>query len=199
MPLEPGGKPRVELYDPGGFKNVQLRIDGEVVHTFADHAELQAGWKEDLSDDRRLEVALRQRYGSFLPRIDVRVNGRALPGSSWDPAHMVKGASNALLALAAWPLLDIVTAGAQNMPLLIVQAVLFAGLGGLARTGRRAIVATALVLATLLLALRMVLVFYSPVAWYWKALSVLIVLWMIRDVRAAFDLAPRATSAATRA
>lgn len=191
MPIEPGGKPRVEILDPGGLQNIQVRVDGELVHTFPTFAAMKEGWTGDLADDLRLHVATRRRYGSLLPRVDVRVNGRALPGSGWDPDRMVKTGSNLLIALGAWPLLDVATATDSAVrTFLVVQAVVLAGLGGLARTKVRGLVVTAMVLGVLALLGRAALVVMADVGVGWKLLSVLFVAWLLRDARASFDLRP---------
>lgn len=193
MPLEPGGKPRVELMSIEGFQNVEVRVDGQAIHRFASNAEVMAGWKGELPDDEhsRLEVILRRKYGSIFPRWDVVLNGRALPGSPWDPERLVKNGSTFLIALGAWPLFDLATAEGFHRTYLIVQAVLFVGLGGLAHLRRRGPAIFALVVATIILTLRLALaVTSSEVPIYSKALSLLFVLWVLRDTRAAFDLRP---------
>ena len=191
MPLEPGGKPRVEVLDPGGFANVEVRVDGQPVHVFSDVVAMKAGWAGEVGEDR-LEVAFRRRYGSILPRVDVRANGRALPRSGWDPERMVVTGSNLLLALGAWPLLELATAtDAAVRTFLFVQAVVLAGLGALARTRIRGLVIVALIAGVVALVGRAVLVLAADVGAGWKVLSVLFVAWLLRDARASFDLRPR--------
>jgi hypothetical protein len=191
MPLEPGGKPRVELIGIEGWQNVEVRVDGQAIHRFSGNAEVMAGWKGELPDDEhsRLEVRLRRKYGSIFPRWDVLLNGRALPGSQWDPARLVKNGSNFLMALGAWPLFDLAEATGSERTFIIVQAVLFVGLGALARTHIRGLVIGAMMLGTILIALRGALIVTSgDMQWYWRALSILFVLWLVRDTRASFDL-----------
>jgi hypothetical protein len=197
MPLEPGGKLRVELIDVDGkWQNIEVRVDGHVLHRFANHQESRAGWKGELPGDEhsRLEVVLRRKYGSIFPRWDVLLNGRALPGSQWDPERQVRNASNFLFALGAWPLFELAEATGGTRTFIITQAALFVGLGALARLRQRGLAIAALVVAVIVLVLRAALVVTaSTIPFYWRALSVLFVLWLVRDARAAFDLRPSAT------
>jgi hypothetical protein len=195
MPLEPGGKARIELWDPGKLQNVEVRIDGEVLHRFPDARSLRSGWRGDVPGEHeaRIDVALRRRYGALFPRLDVRVNGRALPGSAWDPERLRNNGSMLLLALGAWPLMDLLSADPDGRNTILVQAALLAGAGALARVPIRGVAVTAMFLGTAFLALRAVLLFVAPdVAWHWRALAVLVTLWTLRDARASIDLRPSA-------
>jgi hypothetical protein len=186
MPLERGGPPRVEIRDPGGMNDLHVMVDGSRVHTFATPADFKAGWSGALGDGSTLEVALRRRYGALFARFDVRRNGRAIPGSGWDPVRMTRRASTLLIVLGMMPVLDLATGRGTSRLALGLSAVLVL-LGGLARTQRKALILPALVSGALALAVRAVLAVPGGQT-VWLAFNVLFVLWIIRDARAARDL-----------
>lgn len=190
MPFETGGAPRVRIVDPGGMTDMKVVVDDETVHTFEHAVALKDGWTGTLADGSTLEVALRRRYGSLFARVDVRRNGRALPGSAWDPARFVTEGAILMLALAAWPIVDLVSRRPLHPVEIAISATFFV-LAGLARRRRRVIATTALGIGALLLLARAALLLSVEKGFFAPLLCVLLATTLIRDARAARDLPRR--------
>lgn len=186
MPFEPGGAPRVKIVDPGDATNLDVVVDGRTVHTFADVLALKRGWAGPLADGSMLEVALRRRYGSIFARLDVRRNDRALPGSAWDPARLVRIGAFLMLVLGTWPLFDLLQRRAINPFDLGIAVTLFV-CAGLARQKKRSPAVAALGAGAALLLVRAALLLALG-ATLAPALCVLLATRLVRDARAARDL-----------
>lgn len=202
MPFERGGRPRVQLLDPGGMADIRVMVDGELVHTFPHAVALKAGWSGALPDGSELEVALRRRYGSLFARIDVRRNGSAVPGSAFDPARMVSSGALVLWLLGLGPLFAIMTRTRPG-PATIAAGVALFVLGGVARVGIRKRLAAVAALAlggAILLAQAANLALAG--SWGMAVLFTWLSTVVLRDARAAMDLrgpeSPVTPSAAPR-
>lgn len=190
MSFERGARPRLQLVE-ADEGHIDVLVDGESVHRFPHAVAMKEGWSGPLPDGSKLEVALRRKYGSFLARVDVLRDGRALPGSPWDPDRLVSSAAFILFMLGMWPLFEVVGKQQPN-PFSIAAGVALLTCGGLARALKRSrpkpvsfiLYASAFVLvARTALHLAIQPSTFTTVVCIWLA-SVL-----IRDARAARDLA----------
>lgn len=96
--LEKGGAERLELEWQGNFKDLEVRLDGNLIGSFENRKELQAGKVFTLDDGSRLEVKLAQ--SAFVPELTLTRNGEPLPGSTGDPAQRVEAAATMVLVIA---------------------------------------------------------------------------------------------------
>lgn len=188
MVFERGGRPRLQLVEDDDGR-VDVLVDGEPVHRFEHVVAMKEGWSGRIADGSTLEVALRRRYGSILARLDVRRDGRALPGSGWDPDRLVASASFILFLLGMWPLFEVLGRERAN-PLSIAAGLGLLVCGGVARmTKRRAPRAASLALyvaAFVLVARTALHLAIQP-----NVFTTVVCLWLttvlIRDARAARD------------
>lgn len=158
--LEKRGPKRLELTWKLGWKNCQACLDGAELGSFADRSELTAGREFPLSDDSILKVQLTRKG------LEVRRNGKFLPGSAGDPGPILAlacgviffmGGGNLLLSLLGEILQEQSLQEAVGWWGAIIGAV-YIVLGILVR--RRSVVALAIAVAltAALLLLRLVVV-----------------------------------------
>lgn len=144
--LEKGGLRRLEVSWKGFWKDVTVRLDGNVIGTVGGQRELLAGREFTLADGARLKVQLVRRLTGA--ELEVTRGGEPLPGSASDPETRVLtaawvlyivGGLNILLGvlglLLRSALLEALGAGWFSLAF----GVLFLGLGFLAK--RRSIAA----------------------------------------------------------
>ena len=189
MSFERGARPRLSLVEDDEGR-IDVLVDGESVHRFPHAVAMKEGWTGALPDGSTLEVALRRKYGSLLARVDVRRDGRALPGSAWDPDRLVSSAAFILFMLGMWPLFEILGQRHNANPLSIATGLGLLVCGGIARaTKRKRPRLTSIVLyasAFILVARTAVHLAIQP-----STFTTVICLWLttvlIRDARAAMD------------
>ena len=88
--LESGGAKRLEVSWKGLWKNLAIKLDGNVVGTIAGQKELKAGQDLELPDGSVLHVQLVQKFSST--ELQILRNGEPLPGSASDPVQRLKTA-----------------------------------------------------------------------------------------------------------
>lgn len=188
MAFERGARPRVQLVEDYEGR-IDVMVDGESVHRFQHAFAMKEGWSGPLPDGSTLEVALRRRYGSFVARLDVRRDGRAIPGSGWDPDRLVSSAAFILFMLGLWPIFEIMGQQRAN-PFSIVAGVGLLLCGAVARMAKRRrprIASVALYAAVFVLVARTAL----HLAIQPSLFTTIICLWLstvlVRDARAAAD------------
>lgn len=166
--------------------DLEVHVGGKVVHVFEHAVAMKAGWTGTLADGSTLEVRLCRRYGSLFARVDVRRDGRAVPGSAWDPVRLVKGGALLAMILGVWPAIDVVLRRPVG-PLDIGLGVALVVLGGLARRAERTTSTIALGAAAALLVARAVLLIVAGGTFAPAVVAVLASV-LVRDARAARDL-----------
>jgi hypothetical protein len=186
MAFERGGRPRLQLV-AAPSEEIDVLVDGESVHRFPNAVAMKAGWSGRLADGSMLEVALRRRYGAIIARLDVRRDGRAIPGSGWDPERLVSSAAFVLFLLGLWPVFEVFGQDHAH-PFSVAAGLALLACGGLARTKRPRIVGSALYVAAFVLVARTAL----HLAIQPSTFTTVVCLWLstvlIRDARAAADL-----------
>lgn len=188
MAFERGGRPRLSIVEDGEGR-IDVMVDGESVHRFPHAVAMKEGWSGPLPDGSTLEVGLRRKYGSILARLDVRRDGRAIPGSGWDPDRLVSSASFVLFMLGMWPLFEMMGQHRAN-PFSIAAGVGLLVCGGIARVTKRTrpkLASLALYASAFVLVARTAL----HLAIQPSVFTTVICLWLttvlIRDARAASD------------
>ena len=88
--LENGGAKRLEISWKGLWKNLAIKLDGNVVGTIAGQKELKAGQDLELPDGSVLHVQLVQKFSST--ELQILRDGEPLPGSASDPMQRLKTA-----------------------------------------------------------------------------------------------------------
>jgi hypothetical protein len=86
--LEAGAPKRLAISWKGFWKNMEIRLDDEIVGTIADQKELREGRDFALSDGSTLHVRLSSSIGKA--ELQVLRDGTPLPGSDADPSQKVK-------------------------------------------------------------------------------------------------------------
>jgi len=71
----------------GMWKNIRISVDGELLGTIPDSAALKAGQTFAVPGGGQLDVKL---VSGFQPRLELRYDGVALPGSAADPESVLK-------------------------------------------------------------------------------------------------------------
>lgn len=183
------GRPRLRLVEDDEGR-IDVIVDGDSVHRFPHAVAMKEGWSGPLADGSTLEVALRRRYGSFVARLDVRRDGRAIPGSGWDPDRLVSSAAFILFMLGLWPLFEVFGQNRAN-PFSVAAGLALLLCGAIARMTKRArprIASLTLYVAAFVLVARTAL----HLAVQPSVVTTVICLWLttvlIRDARAAADL-----------
>jgi hypothetical protein len=193
MAFERGGRPRLQLVEADDG-TIDVLVDGASVHRFEHAVAMKEGWRGEIGDGSTLEVALRRRYGSLLARLDVRRDGRALPGSGWDPDRLVASAAFILFMLGLWPVFEVF--GQQHAhPASVAAGLALLVCGGivkLARTRRPGLVASALYVSAFVLVARTALHLAIQPSVFTTAICLWLASVLIRDARAASDLAVKA-------
>src|SRR5688572_22589568 len=98
---------------------------------------MKEGWSGPLPDGSKLEVALRRKYGSLLARVDVRRDGRAVPGSAWDPDRLVSSAAFILFLLGVWPIFELFGQQQRANRFSVAAGLALLVCGGIARATKR--------------------------------------------------------------
>jgi hypothetical protein len=148
-PLRRGAQDRLEVSYDKGWKNITLRLDGDVLGAYASKADLKEPQTFSLADGSTLKVV-------FKRGLDLRLNGQALPGSTHDPLKYLNNAYGATYFIGGLNLLvGIVKLVTQadwlpvSGPVLAVMGIIYLALGyGIQRRSLIALVA-ATVLYTL--------------------------------------------------
>lgn len=186
MAFERRGRPRLTLVEQDDGA-IDVLVDGEPVHRFPHAVAMKQGWSGPLPDGSSLEVALRRRYGSFIARVDVRRDGRALPGSGWDPERLVSSAAFILFLLGLWPVFEVF--GQQHAhPLSVAAGLALLVCAGLAKTRRRRLVPIALYVSAFVLVARTAIHLAIQPSVFTTAVCLWLSTVLIRDARAASDL-----------
>ena len=158
--FEKRGPKRLELRWKVGWKNLQARLDGAELGSFAGRSELTAGREFRLSDASSLKVQLTRKG------LEVRRNGKLLPGSAGDPGTVLAlvcgviffmGGGNLLLSLLGEILQEQSLQEAVGWWGAIIGAV-YIVLGILVRRRSGVALAIAVALTAALLLLRLVVV-----------------------------------------
>jgi len=189
MAFERGGRPRLQLVEADDGA-IDVMVDGESVHSFPHAVAMKEGWSGRLPDGSLLEVALRRRYGSLLARLDVRRDGRAIPGSGWDPHRLVSSAAFILFMLGMWPVFEVIGQQRAN-PLSIAAGLSLLVCGGIARiakTRRPTFVAVTLYASAFVLMARTALHLAIQPSVFTTVICIWLTSVLIRDARAASDL-----------
>lgn len=97
--LEDKAPKRLALAHPGDLGRLEVRLDGRRIGGFGSIAELREGRSFPLDDGSSITVALRRRYVSLFPGLDVRRDGRAVPGSAFDPDRGLRWATFQVVAI----------------------------------------------------------------------------------------------------
>jgi hypothetical protein len=189
MSFERGARPRLQLVEDDDGR-IDVMVDGESVHRFEHAVAMREGWTGPLPDGSKLEVALRRKYGSFLARVDVRRDGRALPGSAWDPDRLVASASFILFMLGMWPLFEVLGQRHQANPFSIAAGLALLVCGGIARATKRTrpkIASYALYASAFVLVARTALHLAIQPSTFTTVVCLWLTTVLIRDARAAGD------------
>jgi hypothetical protein len=96
FPFEPDGPVRVEITLPPKLEEVQVFVDGALVHTFFGGVTFMRGAAIALPDGTELTVRMRGFLG-----IDVRRDGKPLPGSAMDRVSSLRAAGQMMLLVGA--------------------------------------------------------------------------------------------------
>jgi hypothetical protein len=96
--LEEGGPERLEIAWQGNWKDVTIRLDGEVLGTIPGRRELSDGQSYRLPDGSTLDVQLVRQLSSAELRVSR--NGDPLPGSASDPAIRLRSAYGVVFFLS---------------------------------------------------------------------------------------------------
>jgi hypothetical protein len=190
MAFERGARPRLRIVEDDEGR-IDVLVDDESVHRFQHAVAMKEGWKGLLEDGSALEVALRRKYGSILARVDVRRDGRALPGSPWDPDRLVSSASFVLFMLGMWPLFEILGQQQRANPFSVAAGVALLVCGGIARATKRArprVASFALYAAAFVLVARSALHLAIQPSMFTTAVCIWLASVLIRDARAASDV-----------
>ena len=163
--LEKGGAKRLEISWKGNWKEITIRLDGEVIGTISDIENLKAGQEFALEDGSTLKVWLSR--GLVFPRLQIYKNDWPVHTQGFKPAQLLSyvyklifffGGANLAIGLSGT--LFHTTLG--NLPpaglLSVILGGLFLVLGFLVM--RRSMIA--LVIAAGILALDMVLTIFFP-------------------------------------
>jgi hypothetical protein len=190
LAFERGARPRLQLVEDDEGR-IDVLVDGQSVHQFPHALAMKEGWSGPLEDGSTLEVALRRRYGSFVARLDVRRDGRALPGSGWDPDRLVSSASFILFMLGVWPIFEII--GQQNRanPFSVAAGMALLFCGGIARATKRRrprVASIALYASVFVLVARTALHLAIQPSTFTTVICLWLATVLIRDARAAADL-----------
>ena len=121
FPLEEGGPKRVRIEWKGMFKNVSVQFDGVELGVIPDKKALKELNAFDLPDGSTLTVQFVQ--GLANTGLEVRRNGRALPGTAGDPGTKFKTAYYVIYFVAGLNIL----AGVAS---LLIDSDLLEALGG---------------------------------------------------------------------
>lgn len=189
MSFERGARPRLQIVEDDEGR-IDVLVDGESVHRFQHVVAMKEGWSGLLSDGSTLEVALRRKYGSILSRLDVRRDGRAIPGSGWDPDRLVSSASFILFMLGMWPLFEILGQQHRANPFSVAAGLTLLVCGGIARATKRArpkVASFALYLSAFVLVARTALHLAIQPSLFTTAVCLWLTTVLIRDARAATD------------
>lgn len=190
MAFERGGRPRLQLLE-GGDGAIQVMVDGEAVHSFPHAVAMKEGWSGRLPDGSLLEVALRRRYGSLLARLDVRRDGRAIPGSGWDPHRLVSSAAFICFMLGMWPVFEIIGQRQNANPFSIAAGLALLICGGItrvAKTRRPTLVAVTLYASAFVLVARTAVHLAIQPSVFTTVICIWLASVLIRDARSAADL-----------
>ena len=95
--LEPGGPERLSVSWRGGFKDLTVSFDGQLVASFEQPKELKSPQAVTLPDGSRLEV---QVVTTLFPELHLVRDGEPIPGSAGDPATRHAAAWGMVAAIA---------------------------------------------------------------------------------------------------
>jgi len=158
--LERGGPKTLVVSWRRGWSDLAVELDGQRVLHVKDRAALGKGATAALPDGRGLRVALESSV--LAAELDVRIDGRPVPGSVNDPRKMIEDAATIVFVVAGVTfVLGVVAAAAdvtflQNLGLGWMAAGIGACLGLLGWLVRQKASATALAVAVGVLALDIV-------------------------------------------
>jgi hypothetical protein len=99
--LEPGGPERLELSWRPVWKNLQVRLDGNLLGQFGRMEDLQQGREFVLDDGSKLTVRLELQLPMSTPYLHVLHNERPLAGSDMDPRKQFRDSCTGFLFFAA--------------------------------------------------------------------------------------------------
>ncbi len=96
--LETNGPKRLEISWGMFWRNITVRLDGQVVGTVPSKKELSQGYDIFLPDTSLLSIKLARTF--ITQELQVLRNGQPLPGSASDPQSRIKAAANVLFFIA---------------------------------------------------------------------------------------------------
>lgn len=195
-PLEAGSSKKLEVSWKVGWKDVQIRLDGQLVGQVASKADLKQGKQFALPDGSTVEVRY-TRVG-----LEVLRNGKQLPGSAWDPR---RGATIAVfwIAIGGFVIAILNAAGVIQAPGAMAEGlvigIVFGVLGFFVKRGRKPALAIATVLTVGLLILQVdatIDIISSggvPLGIGAIAITAGLLIWMIKGLRAMKGVPPATT------
>lgn len=96
--LEANGPKRLEISWGMFWRNITVRLDGQVIGTVPSKKELAQGYDIFLPDTSLLNIKLARTF--VTQELQVLRNGQPLPGSASDPQSRVKTAANVIFFIA---------------------------------------------------------------------------------------------------